>query len=127
MPPSVTPCYEPLFNAPSCYSMLNSVYIFCSSAAGGSLAQAKKVDLDAVPQIKGQTIYEYDLETALEKPWRMPGMVCHSGWAQGREWWGVGEWLYGRTRGDKIVGRVHDDGRGLCVIGVCCGHVDIAC
>ena len=38
-------------------------------------------------------------------------MVRHSGW----------------TRGDKIVGCVHDDGRGLCVIGVCCEHVDIAC
>lgn len=63
--------------------MLISVYIIRSSGAGGSLAQAKKVDLDAVPQIKGQSIYEYDLETALEKPWRMPGMVCHSGWGKG--------------------------------------------
>jgi len=41
--------------------------------AGGSLAQAKKVDLDAVPQIGGQSIYEYDLEAAVDKPWRMPG------------------------------------------------------
>ena len=83
---------KPLFSGPSCYSHVNSVYILCSSAAGGSLAQAKKVDLDAVPQIKGQTIYEYDLETALEKPWRMPGMVCHSGWVRGRGWWG---WVNG--------------------------------
>ena len=44
------------------------------SGAVGSLAQAKKVDLDAVPQIGGQSIYEYDLEATMDKPWRMPGM-----------------------------------------------------
>lgn len=52
------------------------------------MAQTKKVDLDAVPQIKGQSIYEYDLETALEKPWRMPGMVHHSGWGKGERMMG---------------------------------------
>ena len=64
------------------------------------MAQTKKVDLDAVPQIKGQSIYEYDLETALEKPWRMPGMVHHSGWGKGERMVGGGrcEWLCGLSQ-----------------------------
>ena len=32
---------------------------------------AKKVDVDAVPQIGGQPLYEVELDP--DKPWKMPG------------------------------------------------------
>lgn len=37
---------------------------------------AKKVDLDTIPQIKGQSIFEYDLEAA-DKLWKLPGKCWH--------------------------------------------------
>lgn len=33
----------------------------------------KKVDVDAIPQVGGQSLLEFDLE-ATDKPWRLPGM-----------------------------------------------------
>lgn len=41
---------------------------YCVYYVGGT---AKKVDLDAVPQIGGQSIFEIELDP--EKPWKMPG------------------------------------------------------
>lgn len=35
-------------------------------------AVVKKVDVDAVPQVGGQSLLDYDLEAA-DKPWRLPG------------------------------------------------------
>lgn len=37
----------------------------------GALGGAKKVDLDTVPQIGGQSIFEVELDP--DKPWKMPG------------------------------------------------------
>ncbi len=37
----------------------------------------KKVDVDAVPQIGGQSLTDFDLESAMDKPWRMPGMCVY--------------------------------------------------
>ena len=37
----------------------------------GALGGAKKVDLDAVPQIGGQSLFEVKLDP--DKPWKMPG------------------------------------------------------
>ncbi len=34
---------------------------------------ARKVDLEAVPQVNGQSLLEMDLEDAADKPWRLPG------------------------------------------------------
>lgn len=39
---------------------------------GGASAQLKKVDLDAVPTLAGQSLYDVDLD-ATDRPWRMPG------------------------------------------------------
>ena len=36
------------------------------------LTGAKKVDVEAVPTISGQSLYEIDLDSA-DKPWRLPG------------------------------------------------------
>lgn len=38
---------------------------------GAAPGAAKKVDLDAVPQIGGQSIFEIELDP--DKPWKMPG------------------------------------------------------
>ena len=38
-----------------------------------SLTGAKKVDVEAVPTIGGQTLFEIDLDSA-DKPWRLPGI-----------------------------------------------------
>ena len=43
-------------------------FFFAGIAAPGV---AKKVDLDAVPQIAGQSLFEIELDP--EKPWKMPG------------------------------------------------------
>ena len=40
---------------------------------GAAPGAAKKVDLDAVPQIGGQSIFEIELDP--EKPWKMPGRL----------------------------------------------------
>ena len=40
---------------------------------GAAPGAAKKVDLDAVPQIGGQSIFEVELDP--EKPWKMPGRL----------------------------------------------------
>ena len=32
----------------------------------------KKIDVDAVPQVGGQSLLDYDLEAA-DKPWKLPG------------------------------------------------------
>lgn len=46
---------------------------FCALGAGGI---GKKVDVDAIPQIGGQSLLEFDLEeAAAERPWRLPGML----------------------------------------------------
>ena len=37
-----------------------------------ALTAQKKVDVDAVPTIGGQSLYEIDLDSA-DKPWRLPG------------------------------------------------------
>ena len=47
-----------------------SITCLCCAGTGGTLA--RKVDLEAVPQINGQPIFEVDLEAA-DKPWRLPG------------------------------------------------------
>ena len=39
------------------------------------LGGAKKVDVDAVPTIGGQTLFEIDLDSA-DKPWRLPGIAA---------------------------------------------------
>ena len=41
--------------------------------AGSGLTGPKKVEVDAVPTIGGQTLFEVDLDSA-DKPWRQPGM-----------------------------------------------------
>ena len=41
----------------------------------GTGSIGKKVDVDAIPQIGGQSLLEYDLDEAVaEKPWRLPGV-----------------------------------------------------
>ncbi len=49
---------------------------------------ARKVDLETVPQINGQSLLEIDLGEVADKPWRLPGecvcvcgRVC-GGWAR---------------------------------------------
>lgn len=43
--------------------------------ASGATSASKKVDVDAIPQIGGQSLLEFDLdEAAAEKPWRLPGV-----------------------------------------------------
>ena len=37
----------------------------------------KKLDLNAVGVVNGQSIYEYDVDASDEKPWRKPGMYDH--------------------------------------------------
>lgn len=39
------------------------------------LLQTKKVDLDAVPQMNGLPLLDFDLEGLTDKPWRLPGML----------------------------------------------------
>ncbi len=34
---------------------------------------ARKVDLETVPQINGQSLLEMDLGEAADKPWKLPG------------------------------------------------------
>lgn len=49
------------------------------------------MDLETVPQVGGQSLFELELEPLADKPWRMPG-EC----AIGREvWWD--RWLRGWT------------------------------
>lgn len=43
-----------------------------ASAAPGT---GKKIDVDVVPQIGGQSLLEFDLEASADKPWRLPGML----------------------------------------------------
>lgn len=38
-----------------------------------STTHARAVDLDAVADYKGRPIYELELETMEERPWRKPG------------------------------------------------------
>ena len=45
----------------------------CVCIGGAAPGAAKKVDLDAVPQIGGQSIFEVELDP--EKPWKMPGRL----------------------------------------------------
>jgi hypothetical protein len=48
------------------------MYVHVGGAAPGT---AKKVDLDAVPQIGGQSIFEVELDP--DKPWKMPGILLY--------------------------------------------------
>ena len=43
--------------------------VLLGGAAGGS----KRLDLEAVGTVNGVSVYEYDLETVDDKPWRKPG------------------------------------------------------
>lgn len=52
--------------------MNKSLFTCCCFPPGAPNTLAKKVDLDIIPQVKGQSIYEYDIETA-DKPWKIPG------------------------------------------------------
>ena len=45
------------------------------AVSGAVPGTGKKVDVDAVPQIAGQSLLELDLEANAEKPWRLPGML----------------------------------------------------
>ena len=46
----------------------------CVCVVGGAApGAAKKVDLEAVPQIGGQSIFEIELDP--DKPWKMPGRL----------------------------------------------------
>ena len=47
--------------------------VLFSAQIGGAAAAVlpRKVDLDAIPQIGGQSIFEYDIDA--DKPWRTPG------------------------------------------------------
>ena len=42
-------------------------------AAGAAQGVTKKVDLDAIPQVGGQSLLDFDLD-ATDKPWRLPGL-----------------------------------------------------
>ena len=44
---------------------------FVISATTGS--GSKRLDLEAVGTVNGVSVYEYDLETVDDKPWRKPG------------------------------------------------------
>ncbi len=48
---------------------------------------ARKVDLETVPQINGQSLLEMDIGEVADKPWRLPGEwacegVCVGGWRE---------------------------------------------
>lgn len=43
----------------------------CSAATGSSAV--KRVGLDAIPQVGGQSLMDFDLD-ATDKPWRLPGL-----------------------------------------------------
>ena len=51
---------------------LVTLYLLLLFFPGAPSALTKKVDLDTIPQIKGQSIFEYDTEAA-DKPWKLPG------------------------------------------------------
>ena len=46
-------------------------------AAGPVQSSVKKVDVEAIPQVGGQSLLDFDLEAA-DKPWRLPGLKFHS-------------------------------------------------
>ena len=45
--------------------------VLFSAQIGGTAVLPRKVDLEAIPQIGGQSIFEYDIDA--DKPWRTPG------------------------------------------------------
>ena len=67
-----------------------------SSLLGASLAGQTKVDLEAIPQIGGQNLYEIDLDSA-DKPWRLPGNHDDTGF-----WITVVSYLVGVSLGNIV-------------------------
>ena len=74
---SVIQCRKKINHAPPLLPPPPSLPPSLLTAAGGVLSQGKKVDFDTVPQIRGQSIFEFNLEVAADKPWRMPGDPMH--------------------------------------------------
>ncbi|XP_054719791.1 LOW QUALITY PROTEIN: pre-mRNA 3'-end-processing factor FIP1-like [Uloborus diversus] len=46
---------------------------FAGNAAVGSIGKTKGIDLDTVGMINGVSMYEFNLDTIEDKPWRKPG------------------------------------------------------
>ncbi len=44
------------------------------TASASATGSAKKVDVDVVPQVGGQSLLDVDLDAA-DKPWRLPGQL----------------------------------------------------
>jgi len=49
-----------------------------AAAGSGTKPAGKGVDMDAVGNVNGVPVYEFDLDTLKveDKPWRKPGMQC---------------------------------------------------
>jgi len=54
--------------------------MFCVTAGAGTKPAGKGIDMDAVGNINGVPVYEFDLDglKVEDKPWRKPGMLCSS-------------------------------------------------
>jgi len=52
--------------------------MFCVTAGAGTKPAGKGIDMDAVGNINGVPVYEFDLDglKVEDKPWRKPGMLC---------------------------------------------------
>ena len=60
------------------HSVMPAYFIVCMFilVAGSIAGMGKKVDVDAIPQIGGQSLLDFDLEeAAAERPWRLPGVI----------------------------------------------------
>lgn len=51
-------------------SCIKIVFVLQKVAAGGGVG---KLDIDAMPTINGQPIYDLDLAAMEDRPWRKPG------------------------------------------------------